>query len=74
MNEEREMTYSELLKRGADSTEIQEHLVDGEMTAVTIRIPKNLRDGAKEAAALKGMSFSTLVRMCLIDELTRRVD
>ena len=68
------MTYSELLKRGADSTEIQEHLVDGEMTAVTIRIPKNLRDGAKEAASLKGMSFSTLVRMCLIDELTKRVD
>lgn len=65
------MSYSELLKQNADPTEIQEYLVNGKMTAVTVRIPQNLRDSAKEAAALKGMSFSTLVRMCLIDALTR---
>lgn len=40
------------------------------MTAITIRIPKNLRDSAKEAAELRGMSFSTLIRKCMIDELS----
>ena len=52
------MDYPELIKNNASPTEIQKYLVDGEMAAITIRIPKNLRDSAKEAAALKGMSFS----------------
>lgn len=64
------MSFKELLKSRADATEISEYLVDGGMTAITIRIPKNLRDGAKEAAELQGMSFSTLIRKCLIDELS----
>lgn len=65
------MSYKELLKSGADTMDIQQFLVDGEMTAITIRLPKNLRDGAKEAASLRGMSFSTLVRECMIKELSR---
>lgn len=31
------------------------------MTAVTIRIPKNLRNSAKKASSLRGMSFSVLI-------------
>lgn len=40
--------------------------------AITIRIPKNLRDVGKEAAALKGISFSAFIRMCMIEELGKR--
>lgn len=66
------MDYPELIKNNASPTEIQKYLVDGEMAAITIRIPKNLRDSAKEAAALKGMSFSALVRASLIRELSEQ--
>lgn len=66
------MDYPELIKNNASPTEIQKYLVDGEMAAITIRIPKNLRDSAKEAAALKGMSFSAFVRASLIRELSEQ--
>lgn len=65
------MDYAELVKSEACQTDIQQYLVDGETTAITIRLPKNLRDAAKEAAAMRGMGFSTFVRMCLIEELTK---
>ena len=64
------MTYSDLIDAGATETEIQKHLADGGQVAVTIRIPANLRDSAKEAAELRGVSFSALVRMALIEQLT----
>ena len=35
-----------------------------------MRIPRNLRDAAKEAAALKGMSLTSFVKMCLIEKLS----
>lgn len=65
------MMYTDLIKSGATTTEITEHLVGGEATAITIRLPENLRNAAKEAAALQGTSFSSLVRKALIAELTR---
>ena len=65
------MDYAELLKSDACATEVQKYLSEGEATAVTIRIPKNLRDAAKEAAAMRGMGFSAFVRSCLIEELTK---
>jgi predicted DNA binding CopG/RHH family protein len=66
------MSYLELVESGASATDIQKYLVDGEMTAITIRIPKNLRDSAKEAAEIKGMSFSSLIRGALIQELINK--
>lgn len=63
------MDYADMLKRGASATEMREYLVDGEMTAITIRIPRNLRDSAKKAAQLRGMSLSAFIRECMIDEL-----
>ena len=66
------INYRELIKSGADPTDVQRFLADGEMTAITIRIPKNLRDSAKEAAELRGMSFSALVRAGLIQQLMKR--
>lgn len=65
------MGYTDMLRDGASPTEMREYLVDGETTAVTIRIPRNLRDSAKKAAELRGTSFSALIRECLIEELTK---
>ena len=45
-------------------------LADGDQTAITIRIPKNLKEAAVEAAELKGMSFSAYIRNCLIADLS----
>lgn len=65
------MSYSDLLKAGVGGTELRSYLVDGEVVPVTMRIPSNLRDSAKEAAALRGTSFSAFVRSCMIDELAK---
>lgn len=65
------MGYTDMLRDGVSPTEMREYLVDGETTAVTIRIPRNLRDSAKKAAELRGTSFSALIRECLIEELTK---
>ncbi|NGM17513.1 hypothetical protein GMI70_05800 [Eggerthellaceae bacterium zg-893] len=66
------MKYTDLVESGAKQTEIQAYLAEGETVPVTIRIPKNLRDSAKEVAALRGMSYSAFVRMCMIQELSRK--
>lgn len=66
------MKYSDLVENGANTTEKQKFLVDGDMTAVTIRIPRNLRDAGKEEAAFKGVSFSAYVRMCMLGDLAAK--
>ena len=66
------MKYSELFESDASETELKEYLVDGETTTITIRIPKNLKVAAAEAASLKGISFSAFARICMIDELSKR--
>lgn len=65
------MTYSDLIESGAGETEMRSYLIGGGVVPVTMRIPANLRDSAKEAAALRGMSFSAFVRTCIIDELVK---
>ena len=47
-------------------------LVGGENVAVTVRIPKNMRDIAKQAAELSGVSFTSLVKMSLIEHLAKK--
>lgn len=64
------MKYSDYIENGASDTDIRTFLIEGEPTAVTFRIPKNLKDAATEAAALRGLSFSAFVRTCMIEELT----
>ena len=66
------MKYAELLDSGASPTEIQSYLVDSELVPVTIRIPKNLRDSAKEAASLSGLTFPSFIKRLMIEELSRR--
>lgn len=66
------MKYTELLRSGASPTEIQSYLVESELVPVTIRIPKNLRDSAKEAASLSGLTFTSFIKRLMIEELSRK--
>lgn len=66
------MRYSELVEGNATAREIQEYLTGGETTTITLRIPGNLHDSAKEAASLRGMSLSAFVRNCMIQELCKK--
>ena len=66
------MKYAELVDGEAKTGELKSFLVDGENVAVTIRIPKNMRDAAKDAPALSGISFTSLVKMSLIEYLTKK--
>lgn len=66
------MKYSDLVDSGASTTEIKSYLRDSELVPVTIRIPRTLRDSAKEAASLKGMNFTSFVKGLMIEELSRK--
>ena len=66
------MKYSELLDSGAVPGELQSFLVGGNVVPVSMRIPENLRDAAKAAAELSGMSFTSFLKMCLIERLVER--
>lgn len=63
--------YIGFVKNNTDTTDMRVYLVGGDAVAVTIRIPANLRDSAKKEAELRGTTFSSLLRECLVDELTK---
>lgn len=64
------MKFSDLVERSASETEKREFLADGDMVAITFRIPRNLKDAAQDKARNHGTSFSAFVRSCMIQELT----
>lgn len=66
------MKYAELIDSGASPTEIQSYLVDSELVPVTIRIPRTLRDSAKEAASLRGVNFTSFIKELMIEELSQK--
>lgn len=66
------MGYSDLIEKGASKQELKEFFTGGGQTAITIRIPANLRDAFKEEAELRGMNFSAFLRMCMIQELSKK--
>ena len=66
------MKYSELVNSGGTETELQEQLVSGDMTTITMRIPRNLKEAGAEAANLRGISFSAFIRELLIVDLTKK--
>lgn len=68
------MDYADLIDGNITESELKAHLVEGENVAVTVRIPKNMRDVAKQAAELSGMSFTSLVKMSLIEHLAEKDD
>lgn len=66
------MNYADLIDGNITESELKAHLVEGENVAVTVRIPENMRDMAKQAAELSGVSFTSLVKMSLIEHLAER--
>lgn len=64
--------YADLIDGNVTESELKAYLVEGENVAVTVRIPKNMRDVAKQAAELTGVSFTSLVKMSLIEHLTEK--
>lgn len=65
------MKYADLIDGHAARSEMQAFLVGGKNVAVTVRIPENMRDAAKEAAELNGVSFTALLKMSLIEYLSK---
>lgn len=65
------MEYIDLVMQEVGAPNMRDFFADGNNVAVTIRIPKNLRNSAKKEAELRGTSFSSLLRECLVDELTK---
>lgn len=66
------MKYADLIDENVTKSELKTYLVEGENVAVTVRIPKNMRDIAKQAAELSGVSFTSLVKMSLIEHLAEK--
>ena len=67
-----EVKYSELVRRGASETELQEQLAGGGMTTITMRTSKNLKEAGAEAASPRGISLGALVRMCVTEALVKK--
>lgn len=55
------MRCADLIDGNVTESELKAYLVEGENVAVTVRIPKNMRDVAKQAAELTGVSFTKLM-------------
>lgn len=55
------MRYADLIDRNVTESEPKAYLVEGENVAVTVRMPKNMRDVAKQAAELTDVSFTKLM-------------
>lgn len=68
------MKYRELVESGASISEVRSFLTESELVTVTLRLPRNMRDSAKECATLNDMNFTTLVKQCLIEKLTSTRD
>ena len=54
------------------TSELQAYLVDSELVTVTLRLPRTMRESAKEYANLNGLTFTSLVKQCLIEKLTKK--
>lgn len=66
------MSYKDLVESGASIPEMQAYLTDSELVTVTFRLPRTMRDSAKEYATLNGLTFTSLVKQCLIEKLTKK--
>lgn len=66
------MEYLELFEPSAKTSEIQAFLVDSGPVPMATRAPRKLRDSAKEAASLSGITFAPFVKQAMIGNLTRK--
>ena len=65
------MSFASIKDGGANETQMKAHLNDGDMTTITVRIPRNLKDAGMERAGLESKSLSAFVRKSMVDELIR---
>lgn len=63
------MGYLDLIREGADETDVRKRLPQGDQVAITIRMPENLRDVSKELAVLKGISVGAIIHAGSITQL-----
>ena len=63
------MGYLDLIREGADETDVRKRLPQGGQVAITIRMPENLRDVSKELAVLKSISVDAIIRAGSITQL-----
>lgn len=66
------MSYKDLIESEISVPEMQSYLTDFELVTVTLRLPRTMRDSAKEYATLNGLNFTSLVKQCLIEKLTNK--
>lgn len=66
------MSYKDLVESVASTPEMQSYLTESELVTVTLRLPRTMRDSAKEYATLNGLNFTSLVKQCLIEKLTKK--
>ena len=60
------MRYADLIDGNVTKSELKTYLVGGENVAVTVRIPKNMRDIARQAAELSGVSFTSYIQSATV--------
>lgn len=65
------MSYKDLVESGASTSKMQSYLTGSELVTVTLRLPRTMHDSAKEYATLNGLNFTSLVKQCLIERLTK---
>ena len=51
--------------------ELRRWLIEGDAVTLTLKLPSNLRDAARDEAALRGTTLSSFLREILITELHR---
>ena len=56
-------------KKRTQNDEWLEHLANGGMTTMTLRIPNNLKNEGAKQARRAGMCLSAYMRKCMIDAL-----
>lgn len=66
------MKYTELVELGASTPKIQSYLVGSELVTVALRLPRTMRDFAKEYVMLNDLNFILLVKQCLIEKRDRK--
>lgn len=66
------MKHTDLLEQGSSESQTLSILSDGESTSITFQMPRDLKEAAIEIAYLRGVSSSTFVHTCPINEPSRR--
>ena len=65
------MNYKELTESGASTPEMQSYLTDSKLVTVALRQLCTMRDSAKEYARFNRLNFTSLLKLCLTEKLSK---